>query len=99
MSGDFSIIGPLLGGAILEFASWHWLFYINIPIAILAIILVFMTFHFPDETQVQQSRFDIKGLIIFYIFIAINVWFTQPTSYYFNIFSIILAFSCFMDAI
>ena len=30
-----------------------------------------MTFHFPDETQVQQSRFDIKGLIIFYIFIAL----------------------------
>ena len=29
------------------------------------IILVLMTFHFPDETQVQQSRFDIKGLIIF----------------------------------
>ena len=30
-----------------------------------------MTFHFPDETQVQQSRFDIKGLIIFYIFIVL----------------------------
>ena len=28
--GISSIIGPLLGGAILEFASWHWLFYINI---------------------------------------------------------------------
>ena len=69
--GISSIIGPLLGGAILEFASWHWLFYINIPIAIVAIILVLMTFHFPDETQVQQSRFDIKGLIIFYIFIAL----------------------------
>ena len=39
-------------------------------IAIVA-ILVLMTFHFPDETQVQQSRFDIKGLIIFYIFIAL----------------------------
>ena len=38
--GISSIIGPLLGGAILEFASWHWLFYINIPIAIVAIILV-----------------------------------------------------------
>lgn len=82
--GISSIIGPLLGGAILEFASWHWLFYINIPIAIVAIILVLMTFHFPDETQVQQSRFDIKRIdYLLYLYSFINVWFTQPTSYYF----------------
>lgn len=36
--GISSIVGPLLGGAILEFATWHWLFFINIPIAIIAII-------------------------------------------------------------
>ncbi|PNZ62438.1 MFS transporter, partial [Staphylococcus condimenti] len=29
--GISSIIGPLLGGGILEFATWHWLFFINIP--------------------------------------------------------------------
>lgn len=34
--GISSIIGPLLGGAILEFATWHWLFFINIPIAVIA---------------------------------------------------------------
>ncbi|QQU28846.1 multidrug efflux MFS transporter SdrM [Staphylococcus epidermidis] len=90
--GISSIIGPLLGGAILEFASWHWLFYINIPIAIVAIILVLMTFHFPDETQVQQSRFDIKGLIIFYIFIALLMFgLLNQHHIIFNIFSIILA--------
>lgn len=90
--GISSIIGPLLGGAILEFASWHWLFYINIPIAIVAIILVFITFHFPDETQVQQSRFDIKGLIIFYIFIALLMFgLLNQHHIIFNIFSIILA--------
>lgn len=90
--GISSIIGPLLGGAILEFASWHWLFYINIPIAIVAIVLVFMTFHFPDETQVQQSRFDIKGLIIFYIFIALLMFgLLNQHHIIFNIFSIILA--------
>ena len=27
--GISSIIGPILGGAILEFATWHWLFFIN----------------------------------------------------------------------
>ena len=59
---------------------------------IVAIILVLMTFHFPDETQVQQSRFDIKGLIIFYIFIALLMFgLLNQHHIIFNIFSIILA--------
>ena len=66
-----SIIGPLLGGGILEFATWHWLFYINIPIAIIAIILVIWTFHFPEEETVAKSKFDTKGLTLFYVFIGL----------------------------
>ncbi|HHV6121639.1 TPA: multidrug efflux MFS transporter SdrM [Staphylococcus aureus] len=69
--GISSIIGPLLGGGILEFATWHWLFYINIPIAIIAIILVIRTFHFPEEETVAKSKFDTKGLTLFYVFIGL----------------------------
>ncbi len=45
--------------------TWHWLFYINIPIAIIAIILVIWTFHFPEEETVAKSKFDTKGLRYF----------------------------------
>ncbi|HFN8979730.1 TPA: multidrug efflux MFS transporter SdrM [Staphylococcus aureus] len=69
--GISSIIGPLLGGGILEFVTWHWLFYINIPIAIIAIILVIWTFHFPEEETVAKSKFDTKGLTLFYVFIGL----------------------------
>lgn len=69
--GISSIIGPLLGGGILEFATWHWLFYINIPIAIIAIMLVIWTFHFPEEETVAKSKFDTKGLTLFYVFIGL----------------------------
>lgn len=69
--GISSIIGPLLGGGILEFATWHWLFYINIPIAIIAIILVIWTFHFSEEETVAKSKFDTKGLTLFYVFIGL----------------------------
>ncbi|HEB2280448.1 TPA: MFS transporter [Staphylococcus aureus] len=69
--GISSIIGPLLGGGILEFATWHWLFYINIPIAIIAIILVIWTFHFPEEETIAKSKFDTKGLTLFYVFIGL----------------------------
>ena len=33
------IIGPVLGGAIVSGANWHWIFYINIPVVIIAVLL------------------------------------------------------------
>ncbi|HEG7438480.1 TPA: MFS transporter [Staphylococcus aureus] len=90
--GISSIIGPLLGGGILEFATWHWLFYINIPIAIIAIILVVWTFHFPEEETVAKSKFDTKGITLFYIFIGL-IMFTllNQQHLYLNIIGFVLA--------
>lgn len=33
------IIGPVLGGAIVSGANWHWIFYVNIPVVIIAVLL------------------------------------------------------------
>ena len=91
--GISSIIGPLLGGAILEFATWHWLFFINIPIAVIAIILAFITFHFPEESEVKSSSFDVKGLSFFYIFIGLFMFgLLNKSSVVLNIISLTLAF-------
>ncbi|WP_114602905.1 multidrug efflux MFS transporter SdrM [Staphylococcus sp. EZ-P03] len=65
--GISSIIGPLLGGAILEFATWHWLFFINIPIAVIAAVLAFATFHFDEDKVLNEEPFDTKGLLFFYL--------------------------------
>ncbi|HBC7870716.1 TPA: MFS transporter [Staphylococcus aureus] len=90
--GISSIIGPLLGGGILEFATWHWLFYINIPIAIIAIILVVWTFHFPEEKTVAKSKFDIKGITLFYIFIGLIMFaLLNQQHLYLNIIGFVLA--------
>ncbi|HCY6408274.1 TPA: MFS transporter [Staphylococcus aureus] len=90
--GISSIIGPLLGGGILEFATWHWLFYINIPIAIIAIILVVWTFHFPEEETVAKSKFDTKGITLFYIFIGlIMLALLNQQHLYLNIIGFVLA--------
>ncbi|HDI7391291.1 TPA: MFS transporter [Staphylococcus aureus] len=87
-----SIIGPLLGGGILEFATWHWLFYINIPIAIIAIILVVWTFHFPEEKTVAKSKFDTKGITLFYIFIGLIMFaLLNQQHLYLNIIGFVLA--------
>lgn len=90
--GISSVIGPLLGGGILEFATWHWLFFINIPIAIIAIILVVWTFHFSEEETVAKSKFDTKGITLFYIFIGLIMFaLLNQQHLYLNIIGFVLA--------
>ena len=66
--GISSIIGPILGGLILTYLNWSYLFYVNVPLALLAIVLVIKYFKF--EEMKQESKFDFKGLIYFYIFLG-----------------------------
>lgn len=69
-------IGPTLSGAILSFASWHWLFIINLPIG--GIVLVLAMKYLPDNNRRGKSgKFDYVGAVqnIFsfgLIFIALN---------------------------
>lgn len=66
--GISSIVGPILGGLILTYLNWSYLFYVNVPLALLAIVLVIKYFKF--EEMKQESKFDFKGLIYFYIFLG-----------------------------
>nr|WP_263314834.1 multidrug efflux MFS transporter SdrM [Mammaliicoccus sp. Marseille-Q6498] len=67
--GISSIVGPLLGGIILESLNWSFLFYINVPIALLAILLVIKYFNFEQET-IEKTKLDYKGLFVFYGIVA-----------------------------
>ncbi len=56
------LIGPVLGGVILKFFSWQWLFLINIPVAL--VIVIFSLRLLPDERPGLQKPFDYLGLAI-----------------------------------
>jgi EmrB/QacA subfamily drug resistance transporter len=59
--GFASIVGPLLGGFITDNLSWRWVFYVNVPVALVAIALVAVTMVEP-LTHRQRHRLDWPGL-------------------------------------
>lgn len=55
------IIGPPLGGFITRYASWHWIFFINVPLGLAAIILSLRII--PDIRETERRSFDLTGFI------------------------------------
>ena len=57
------LLGPTLGGWLVEYASWHWIFLINLPVGLLGSLaaLRFM----PDLRGPERTRFDTLGFALF----------------------------------
>jgi EmrB/QacA subfamily drug resistance transporter len=55
------VLGPPLGGWITDTASWHWIFYVNIPVGLVGMALVLA--YVPNEKQ-PPTRFDGKGFVL-----------------------------------
>lgn len=55
------VMGPTLGGYITEWLNWRWVFFINIPVCIIAILLTIRSI---QETPIEHSKIDIVGLLL-----------------------------------
>ncbi|MBL5901015.1 MFS transporter [Lelliottia amnigena] len=55
------LLGPALGGILVEYASWHWIFLINLPVGIVGAIATLWLM--PNYTM-QTRRFDIFGFVL-----------------------------------
>ncbi|CAM1503053.1 Fc.00g078290.m01.CDS01 [Cosmosporella sp. VM-42] len=66
------VIGPLVGGALTEYTTWRWCFYINLPIGAVAALLIFLV-HIPDKRvrtdhsafKIVTSKLDLTGFALF----------------------------------
>jgi DHA2 family multidrug resistance protein len=58
------IIGPVLGGWITDVLTWHWVFFINIPIGIISVIMAVFVIVDPPYMKGMRMKIDYWGLIL-----------------------------------
>ena len=64
-------VGPMVGGAIAEGLAWQWIFWVNVPLGLIAIPLAFFRL---EETHGPSSRLDLPGLGLISAGLLAVVW-------------------------
>jgi EmrB/QacA subfamily drug resistance transporter len=62
VAGLATIAGPTIGGAIITYINWRWIFFINVPIGIAAFIATFLII--PDLRPGRRQGWDIVGVVL-----------------------------------
>lgn len=60
-TGAVSLAGPPLGGALVEWASWRWIFYLNLPLALGAVYLAWLGRGASTRREPPPARLDVLG--------------------------------------
>jgi EmrB/QacA subfamily drug resistance transporter len=56
------ILGPTIGGLIVDNASWRWIFFVNLPIGVIAVIAALRVL--PNPTRQKTDKLDVRGLAL-----------------------------------
>lgn len=66
------LLGPTVGGLIVHWLSWRVIFFINVPVGIIALLLVYR--HMPDYYGDEERPLDVVGLVLFGTGTALLSW-------------------------
>ncbi|MHA7269565.1 MDR family MFS transporter [Arthrobacter sp. HLT1-20] len=67
MGGVFafsSVAGPLIGGGLTEGPGWRWTFWMNVPLAVLAILATIFLLHVPRKVHATRPKIDYLGMML-----------------------------------
>jgi EmrB/QacA subfamily drug resistance transporter len=64
-------LGPLVGGAVTEGLSWRWIFWVNVPVALAAVVLVLKVIL---ESRGEDRRLDLPGMLLVTGAVTLAVW-------------------------
>ncbi len=79
ISSLFFILGPLVGGYLIKVATWHWIFWMNVPIGLFGLWLIFAFLPTPEKTK---GKVDLLGFLFFAVGIsALTVVFMQAADW------------------
>jgi EmrB/QacA subfamily drug resistance transporter len=62
VAGVATIAGPTLGGFLITYIDWRWIFYVNLPVGVAAIVLSFV--FIPDLRPGRQHGWDVPGILL-----------------------------------
>jgi len=91
--GIAGILGPLVGGFIVDTISWHWIFFMNIPFGVVAIVLLWGSLH--EQIEKKKQIIDYAGIFTFAISISAFLYALTLIKEYKQVTSSILALFIF----
>ncbi|WP_156417675.1 MDR family MFS transporter [Paenibacillus etheri] len=56
------ILGPVLSGSLIEYINWHWIFLINIPVGMIALLMALK--YLPSSNPVHEMKLDVLGAFL-----------------------------------
>lgn len=77
-----SVSGPVLGGIVVTYLSWHWLFWINLPL--IAFALYRLTNLVSSSTHAEQKSIDIVGMMLFPMMMSVIIYWLSAGGHYFS---------------
>lgn len=67
-------VGPMLGGYLVDYVSWRWIFYVNVPIGIISVLGAFAILPKDIPLKKYMKKFDYMGFIFMAVFMGLLLY-------------------------